>query len=289
MRETPWQHSTVYLSSILTHHMTKEHIILIHETSTPTCGAMVLAGNARSNIWDAKHAAWLKMIFCKFHFGQKNVAWILRLRNSFASKLAIRIQVGGTAVRAGSTRAQLRVVHGPRKSACAAAPGCEARDFGRAFLSDEMNQWRIIRMMSLMMNDRWLGNEREEWRRSRWRSRWKGNTFETCLKKISKHAWNRMCQSWLKSTFSQVPCPPLVLGSAQAGFWRRILDDKAPFWQVFSWGGCCNAAQIVSTNFLVELMLRARKSIEALSRFVWIGNSPGFYLFWNQNIWWSRP
>lgn len=45
--------------------------------------------------------------------------------------------------------------------------------------------------------------------------------------------------------FSQVPCPPLVLGSAQAGFWRRILDDKASFWQVFSWGGCCNAAQIV--------------------------------------------
>ena len=40
----------VYLSSILTHVVTKEHIILIHETSTPTCGAMVLAGNARSNI-----------------------------------------------------------------------------------------------------------------------------------------------------------------------------------------------------------------------------------------------
>eukprot|EP00434_Breviolum_minutum_P001801 symbB.v1.2.001594.t1/scaffold88.1/size340390/29 len=59
------------------------------------------------------------------------------------------LEVGGTAVRAGSTRAQLRVLHGPRKSACAAAPGCE------------------------------------------------------------------------------VPCPPLVLGSAQAGFWRRILDDKA--------------------------------------------------------------
>ena len=70
-------------------------------------------------------------------------------------------------------------------------------------------------------------------------------TFETCLKKNNKHEWNRMCQSWLKSTFSQVPCPPLVLGSAQAGFWRRILDDKASFWQVFSWGGCCNTAQIV--------------------------------------------
>ena len=71
-----------------------------------------------------------------------------------------------------------------------------------------------------------IRNEREEWRWLWWRSRWRGNTFE-------------------KSTFSQVPCPPLVLGSAQAGFWRRILDDKAPFWQVFSWGGCCNTAQIV--------------------------------------------
>ena len=37
-------------------------------------------------------------------------------------------QVGGTAVRAGGKREKLQVVHGPRKSACAAAPGCEACD-----------------------------------------------------------------------------------------------------------------------------------------------------------------
>lgn len=59
------------------------------------------------------------------------------------------LEVGGTAVRAGGKREKLQVVHGPRKSACAAAPGCE------------------------------------------------------------------------------VPCPPLVLGSAQAGFWCRILADKS--------------------------------------------------------------
>ncbi|CAK9004210.1 G-type lectin S-receptor-like serine/threonine-protein kinase At1g61400 [Durusdinium trenchii] len=59
------------------------------------------------------------------------------------------LEVGGTAVRAGARGDQRHVLHGPRASACAAAPGCEA------------------------------------------------------------------------------PCPPLVLGSFQAGFWRRILNDKA--------------------------------------------------------------
>lgn len=43
--------------------------------------------------------------------------------------VALQPQVGGTAVRAGGKREKLQVVHGPRKSACAAAPGCEACDF----------------------------------------------------------------------------------------------------------------------------------------------------------------
>jgi len=42
--------------------------------------------------------------------------------------VALQPQVGGTAVRAGGKREKLQVVHGPRKSACAAAPGCEACD-----------------------------------------------------------------------------------------------------------------------------------------------------------------
>ena len=36
-------------------------------------------------------------------------------------------QVGGTAVRAGARGDQRHVLHGPRASACAAAPGCEVR------------------------------------------------------------------------------------------------------------------------------------------------------------------
>jgi hypothetical protein len=46
--------------------------------------------------------------------------------------------VGGTAVRAGGKREKLQVVHGPRKSACAAAPGCEACDLR---VKSSLNSW----------------------------------------------------------------------------------------------------------------------------------------------------
>lgn len=52
--------------------------------------------------------------------------------------VTLQPQVGGTAVRAGGKREKLQVVHGPRKSACAAAPGCEACDLR---VKSSWNSW----------------------------------------------------------------------------------------------------------------------------------------------------